>query len=72
MLTRYLASSPALIALEADVRCGPLLPGASLSARIRFMALREGVHKIEKLVVTGVGDDWSFVMRYVSMGMGKG
>ena len=63
MLMKHLASAPALVPLEADIRCGPLLPGASLAARIRFMALREGVHKVEKLVITGVGDDWSFVMR---------
>jgi hypothetical protein len=61
-LARHLGSAPALIPLEADVRCGPVLPGASLAARIRFMALREGVHQLEKLVVTGVGDDWNFVM----------
>lgn len=63
MLMKHLASAPALVPLEADIRCGPLLPGASLAARIRFMALREGVHKVEKLVITGVGDDWNFVMR---------
>jgi hypothetical protein len=65
MLLKHLASAPALVPLEADIRCGPLLPGASLAARIRFMALREGVHKVEKLVITGVGDDWNFVMRLV-------
>lgn len=64
---KHLASAPALVPLEADIRCGPLLPGASLAARIRFMALREGVHKVEKLVITGVGDDWNFVMRQVHL-----
>lgn len=65
ILAGHLASAPALIPLENDIRCGPLLPGASLSARLRFMALREGVHKLEKLRVTGMGDDWDFVMRWV-------
>jgi hypothetical protein len=32
---------------------------------MRFMALREGVHRIEKLRVTGVGDDVDFVVRSV-------
>lgn len=49
------SDSPALLPLENDVRCGPLLPGASLAARIRFIALKEGVHRVEKLRVTGVG-----------------
>ncbi|WVF68636.1 hypothetical protein IAT40_003406 [Kwoniella sp. CBS 6097] len=59
-LAQYTASAPALIPLENDVRCGPLLPGASLSARMRFLALREGVHKVEKLRL--VGDDFDFVL----------
>ncbi|WWD20118.1 hypothetical protein CI109_104593 [Kwoniella shandongensis] len=61
-LASHIASAPALIPLENDIRCGPLLPGSSLSARIRFMALREGVHRVEKLRVTGVGDDVDFLM----------
>ncbi|WVQ75097.1 hypothetical protein IAR50_004706 [Cryptococcus sp. DSM 104548] len=61
-LSSYTASSPALIPLEDDVRCGPLLPGASLAARIRFLPLRGGVHKVERLRVTGVGDDIDWVM----------
>jgi hypothetical protein len=63
LLARHLASAPAIIPLEADVRCGPVLPGASLAARMRFMALREGVHALDKLVITGLGDDWNHVMR---------
>jgi hypothetical protein len=63
MLQQYLASASAVIPLENDVRCGPLLPGASLSARMRFLALREGVHRIEKLRVTGTGDDLDFLVR---------
>lgn len=62
MLAQYEASAPALIPLETDIRCGPLLPGASLSTRIRFLALREGVHKIERLRLTGVGDEFDFVI----------
>lgn len=62
LLAKHLASAPAVVPLETDVRCGPLLPGASLAARLRFMALREGVHRVEKLLVTGMGDDWNFVM----------
>ncbi|KAK8849494.1 hypothetical protein IAR55_004828 [Kwoniella newhampshirensis] len=61
-LASHIASAPALIPLENDIRCGPLLPGTSLSARIRFMALREGVHRVDKLRVIGVGDEVDFVM----------
>ncbi|WRT69491.1 uncharacterized protein IL334_006477 [Kwoniella shivajii] len=61
-LSAHLASSPALIPLENDIRCGPLLPSASLSARIRFLALREGVHKIEKLRIIGTGDEVDFTL----------
>ncbi|ORY34881.1 TRAPP trafficking subunit Trs65-domain-containing protein [Naematelia encephala] len=61
-LAKHLASAPALIPLENDIRCGPLLPGASLSARIRFLALRDGVHRIEKLRVQGAGDEFNFVL----------
>ncbi|ORX37904.1 TRAPP trafficking subunit Trs65-domain-containing protein [Kockovaella imperatae] len=62
ILLQHLSSSPALIPLENDVRCGPLFPGASMSARVRFMALREGVHKLEKMRVTGINEDLDFVM----------
>ncbi|WVQ79410.1 hypothetical protein IAT38_001507 [Cryptococcus sp. DSM 104549] len=61
-LASYLAQSPGLIPLENDIRCGPLLPGASLAARIRFMALRDGVHRVDKLRVIGVGDEVDFTM----------
>lgn len=64
-LSKHLANAPPVVSLETDVRCGPLLPGASLAARIRFMPLRKGVHTIERLLVTGMGDDWNFIMRYV-------
>ncbi|WVQ96173.1 hypothetical protein IAU59_003276 [Kwoniella sp. CBS 9459] len=59
-LAQYTSSAPALIPLENDIRCGPLLPGSSLSARMRFLALREGVHRVEKLRL--VGDDFDFVL----------
>ncbi|KAK4685995.1 hypothetical protein P7C73_g4143, partial [Tremellales sp. Uapishka_1] len=55
-------AASALVPLENDIRCGPLLPGASLSARIRFMALREGVFEIERLRITDVADKFDFVM----------
>ena len=35
-----------------------------MSARLRFLALREGVHKIDRLRVTGAADDFDFVMRW--------
>ncbi|BEI83319.1 hypothetical protein CcaverHIS002_0311870 [Cutaneotrichosporon cavernicola] len=60
MLAQYEAAAPALVALETDVRCGPLLPGASLAARIRFLALRDGVHRIERLRLTGMEGDFDF------------
>ena len=62
LLAQHEAAAPAIIALETDVRCGPLLPGASLAARLRFLALRDGVHRIDKLRLTGVGDDFDFVI----------
>ena len=62
MLAANLASAPALIPLEDDVRCGPLLPGASMSARLRFLALREGVHMLERLRITGANDEFDFVL----------
>lgn len=67
MLLHHLSSAPALVPLENDLRCGPLFPGESLSSRIRFLALREGVHKLEKLRITGQGDDFDFVMRWVPL-----
>jgi hypothetical protein len=63
LLTSHLASAPALMPLEDDVRCGPLLPGASLSARMRFLALRDGVHTLDKLRVTGANEEFDFVLR---------
>lgn len=62
LLAQYEAAAPALVPLETDVRCGPLLPGASLAARIRFLALREGVHRIERLRLTGMGDEFDFAI----------
>ncbi|KAL1413197.1 hypothetical protein Q8F55_000948 [Vanrija albida] len=62
LLHQHEAGAAALIPLENDVRCGPLLPGASLAARIRFLALREGVHRIDKLRLTGAGDEFDFVI----------
>lgn len=50
-------ASPTIIPLENDVRCGPLLPGASLAARMRFIAMRDGLHKIDQLRVVGVGSE---------------
>ena len=63
MLMHYLSSAPPLVPLEDDVRCGPLRPGASLSSRIRFLALRDGVFKVDKLRITGLDNDFDFVMR---------
>ncbi len=60
LLAQYEAAAPALVALETDVRCGPLLPGASLAARIRFLALRDGVHRIERLRLTGMEGEFDF------------
>ncbi|EIW71683.1 hypothetical protein TREMEDRAFT_71234 [Tremella mesenterica DSM 1558] len=64
-LQTHLATSPALLPLENDIRCGPLLPGASLSARIRFLALRDGVHRIDRLKVIGVGEEWEWTVEPV-------
>ncbi|WVR08242.1 hypothetical protein IAU60_005289 [Kwoniella sp. DSM 27419] len=61
-LGHHLSTATALIPLENDVRCGPLLPGASLSARLRFLALREGVHKVEGLRFIGVGDNVDYTI----------
>ena len=63
MLLQHLSSTPALVPLEDDVRCGPLLPGASMAARMRFLPLRKGVHALERLRVTGANEEFDFVMR---------
>ncbi|CAD6585926.1 MAG: hypothetical protein TREMPRED_004280, partial [Tremellales sp. Tagirdzhanova-0007] len=63
MLMHHLSSAPPLIPLEDDVRCGPLRPGASLSSRIRFLALRDGVFRLENLRITGLDNDFDFMMR---------
>ncbi|CAK9780410.1 hypothetical protein CC85DRAFT_300431 [Cutaneotrichosporon oleaginosum] len=60
LLAQYEAAAPALVPLETDVRCGPLLPGASLAARIKFLALRDGVHRIERLRLTGMEGEFDF------------
>ncbi|GMK53459.1 hypothetical protein CspeluHIS016_0100450 [Cutaneotrichosporon spelunceum] len=60
LLGEYEAAAPALVPLETDVRCGPLLPGASLAARIRFLALRDGVHRIDRLRLTGMDGEFDF------------
>lgn len=65
LLAQYEAAAPALIPLETDVHCGPLLPGASLAARIRFLALRQGVHRIERLRLSGMGDEFDFIIQPV-------
>ena len=57
LLVKTQASAPAIIPLENDIRCGPLLPSAGLSARMRFMALRTGVHSIDGLRISGTGGD---------------
>lgn len=36
-----------------------------MSARIKFMALREGLHTIDQLRVVGVGDNYESIMRCV-------
>lgn len=63
MLSSHLGTAPALVPLEDDIRCGPILPGASMSARIRFLALREGLHTLDKLRVTGANEEFDFIMR---------
>ncbi|WWC65652.1 uncharacterized protein I303_108273 [Kwoniella dejecticola CBS 10117] len=61
-LSSHLSTAPAIIPLENDIRCGPLLPYTSLSARIRFLALREGIHKIEALRIKGINDEIDFTI----------
>lgn len=63
MLKSHMATAPAMVPLEDDVRCGPILPGASMSARIRFLALREGVHTVDRLRITGANEEFDFIMR---------
>jgi hypothetical protein len=58
-----MGDAPAIVSLENDVRCGPLLPGASLSARMRFLALRDGVHRLDKLRITGANDEFEYILR---------
>ncbi|KAL7424980.1 hypothetical protein Q5752_000667 [Cryptotrichosporon argae] len=61
---RDAARAPPLVSLETDVRCGPLLPGASLAARIRFLALRPGAHTIDRLRIAG--DDFEYTVQGVA------
>ena len=63
MLNSHLSTAPAIIPLEDDLRCGPLLPGASMSARIRFLALREGVHTLDQIRLTGSNEEFDFIIR---------
>nr|XP_019043313.1 hypothetical protein I302_07888 [Kwoniella bestiolae CBS 10118]OCF22243.1 hypothetical protein I302_07888 [Kwoniella bestiolae CBS 10118] len=62
-LVSHQSTSPAIIPLENDVRCGPLLPYTGLSTRIKFLALREGLHKIEKLRVVSNDNEFDFMIR---------
>ena len=63
LLLSHLKSAPAIVPLEDDVRCGPLLPGESMAARIRFLALRDGVHSVDKMRITGANDEFDFIMK---------
>lgn len=62
-LVEHLASSTPLIPLENHIRVGPLLPRTSQSVRMRFMALEAGVHEIETLTVSGVGEGFAINLK---------
>ncbi|KAK4048988.1 hypothetical protein OIO90_005623 [Microbotryomycetes sp. JL221] len=47
-------SMASLVALENDVRIGPLLPNSCASVRLRFLAIRPGSHALEQLRVVDV------------------
>ncbi|EMR63605.1 hypothetical protein UCREL1_9440 [Eutypa lata UCREL1] len=46
-----------LASLSADVRVGPLAPGACHAAELRFLALRAGVHAVEVVRVVDLGSN---------------
>jgi hypothetical protein len=46
---------PDLVCLSADVRVGPLAPGACATAELRFVALKEGVVGLEAVRVVDLG-----------------
>lgn len=50
------AAAP-LASLSADVRVGPLAPGACHAAELRFLALRPGVHAVEAVRVVDLGSN---------------
>ncbi|OCF61781.1 hypothetical protein L486_01442 [Kwoniella mangroviensis CBS 10435] len=61
-LSSHSSTSPSIIPLENDIRCGPLLPCTSLSTRIKFLALRKGLHKIDKLRVISNDNEFDFMI----------
>ncbi|WWC93022.1 uncharacterized protein L201_007986 [Kwoniella dendrophila CBS 6074] len=62
-LANYSSTSPSIIPLENDIRCGPLLPFTSLSTRIRFLALRKGTFKIiDQLRLISNDNDFEFTI----------
>nr|XP_019009139.1 uncharacterized protein I206_05784 [Kwoniella pini CBS 10737]OCF47920.1 hypothetical protein I206_05784 [Kwoniella pini CBS 10737] len=65
-LLNYLLTSTSILPLENDIRCGPLLPFTSLSTRIRFLALKKGIHKIESLRIRSNNDEFDFMIRLVT------
>ncbi len=46
-----------LASLSADVRVGPLAPGACHAAELRFLALRPGVHAVDAVRVVDLGSN---------------
>jgi len=49
------ARTASIVALENDVRIGPLAPGQCASARLRFLAVRPGCHALEELRLVHLG-----------------
>ncbi|KAM0791827.1 hypothetical protein ACM66B_004086 [Microbotryomycetes sp. NB124-2] len=47
-------STANLVALENDVRIGPLTPNSCASVRLRFLAMRPGAHALDELRVVDV------------------
>ncbi|KAG8990728.1 hypothetical protein FRB94_013153 [Tulasnella sp. JGI-2019a] len=51
--------------LENDIKVGPLHPESCMSVRIRFLALRPGVHTIEMLTLRDLDSDVALNLRSV-------
>jgi len=58
-------TSPGICPLENDIRLGPIEPDSCMSVRMRFMALRPGVHTVEMLTLRDIDSGSTLNLRSV-------